>query len=74
MDITELLAFGVEQRASDCHLSAGEPPMVRINGDLKKLDYPPMSKEEVHALIYDIMSDAQRKTSRKPTNAISHSS
>jgi twitching motility protein PilT len=62
MDITELLAFGVEQRASDCHLSAGEPPMVRINGDLKKLDYPPMNKEEVHALIYDIMSDVQRKT------------
>ncbi len=61
MDITELLAFGVEQGASDCHLSAGEPPMVRINGDLKKLDYPPMNKEEVHSLIYDIMSDAQRK-------------
>ncbi len=62
MDITELLAFGVEQGASDCHVSAGEPPMVRINGDLKKLDYPPMNKEEVHALIYDIMSDIQRKT------------
>ena len=40
MDITELLAFGVEQGASDCHLSAGEPPMIRINGDLKKLDLP----------------------------------
>jgi twitching motility protein PilT len=61
MDITQLLAFGVEQGASDCHLSAGEPPMVRIDGDLKKLDYPTMSKEEVHALIYDIMSDTQRK-------------
>jgi twitching motility protein PilT len=61
MDITELLAFGVHQGASDCHLSAGEPPMVRINGDLKKLDHPPMTKEEVHALIYDIMSDVQRK-------------
>ena len=62
MDITELLAFGVEQGASDCHLSAGEPPMIRIHGDLKKLDYPAMSREEVHALIYDIMGDAQRKT------------
>jgi len=62
MDITELLAFGVEQGASDCHLSAGEPPMIRIHGDLKKLDHPAMSREEVHALVYDIMGDAQRKT------------
>jgi twitching motility protein PilT len=62
MDITELLAFGVEQGASDCHLSAGEPPMLRVNGDLKKLDHPPLNKEAVHGLIYDIMNDAQRKT------------
>jgi twitching motility protein PilT len=62
MDITELLAFGVEQGASDCHLSAGEPPMIRIHGDLKKLDHPAMTREEVHTLIYDIMGDAQRKT------------
>ena len=62
MDVTELLVFGVEQGASDCHLSAGEPPMIRIHGDLKKLDYPAMSREEVHSLIYDIMGDAQRKT------------
>ena len=62
MDVTELLVFGVEQGASDCHLSAGEPPMIRIHGDLKKLDHPAMSREEVHALIYDIMGDAQRKT------------
>jgi twitching motility protein PilT len=62
MDITQLLAFGVEQGASDCHLSAGEPPMIRIHGDLKKLDSPPLTKEQVHALIYDIMNDAQRKT------------
>ena len=40
MDVTELLVFGVEQGASDCHLSAGEPPMIRIHGDLKKLDHP----------------------------------
>jgi twitching motility protein PilT len=61
MDITQLLAFGVEQGASDLHLSAGEPPMIRINGDLKKLDHSAMTKEEVHALIFDIMNDAQRK-------------
>ena len=61
MDITQLLAFGVEQGASDCHLSAGEPPMIRIHGDLKKLDHAPLTKEEAHALVYDIMNDAQRK-------------
>ncbi|TMA62963.1 MAG: twitching motility protein PilT, partial [Deltaproteobacteria bacterium] len=61
MDITQLLEFGVEHGASDCHLSAGEPPLIRIDGDLKKLDNPPLTKEEVHALIYDIMNDAQRK-------------
>jgi twitching motility protein PilT len=61
MDITQLLAFGVEQGASDCHLSAGEPPMLRVNGDLKKLEYAALTKEEVHALVYDIMGDAQRK-------------
>ena len=61
MDVTQLLAFGVEQGASDCHLSAGEPPMIRIHGDLKKLDHAPLTKEEAHALVYDIMNDAQRK-------------
>ena len=61
MDITQLLQFGVEQGASDCHLSAGEPPMIRIDGDLKKLDNPALTKEEVHALIYDIMNDVQRR-------------
>ncbi|MGZ8433678.1 MAG: twitching motility protein PilT, partial [Candidatus Binatia bacterium] len=45
MDITELLTFGVEQKASDCHLSAGEPPMIRIDGDLKKLDLPALTQE-----------------------------
>ena len=61
MDITQLLAFGVEHGASDCHLSAGEPPMIRINGELKKLDHPPLTREEAHALVYDIMNDSQRK-------------
>jgi len=61
MDITQLLTFGVEQNASDCHLSSGEPPMLRVNGDLKKLDLPALSQEEVHGLVYDIMNDAQRK-------------
>jgi twitching motility protein PilT len=61
MDVTQLLAFGVEQGASDCHLSSGEPPMLRIQGDLKKLDYAVLSKEDVHGMVYDIMNDAQRR-------------
>ncbi|MBI2987810.1 MAG: type IV pilus twitching motility protein PilT [Deltaproteobacteria bacterium] len=61
MDITQLLAFGVEQGASDCHLSSGEPPMLRIHGDLKKLDHPVLTKEDVHSMVYDIMNDLQRK-------------
>lgn len=61
MDITQLLTFGVEQSASDCHLSAGEPPMLRIHGELKKLDHPVLSKEDVHTMIFDMMNDTQRK-------------
>jgi twitching motility protein PilT len=61
MDIAKLLAFGVEQGASDCHLSSGEPPMLRIHGDLKKLDQPALSQEDVHGMVYDIMNDSLRK-------------
>jgi twitching motility protein PilT len=62
MDISQLLVFGVDQGASDCHLSTGEPPMLRIHGDLKKLDIPQLTREDVHNLVYDIMNDSQRKT------------
>jgi twitching motility protein PilT len=61
MDVTTLLTFAVESGASDVHLSSGEPPMIRIHGDMKRLDHPPLSQEEVHALVYDIMDDHQRK-------------
>jgi len=61
MDMTQLLTFGVEQEASDCHISAGEPPLLRIHGELKKLDHPALSKEEVSGMIYDMMSDAHRR-------------
>ncbi len=61
MDITKLLAYGVEQGASDCHVSSAEPPMLRVDGDLKRLDHPVLSREEVHAMVYDIMGDTQRK-------------
>lgn len=61
MDITELLAFGVKNKASDLHLSAGQPPMIRVHGDIRKINLPPMSHKDVHAMVYDIMNDGQRK-------------
>ena len=61
MDITELLAFSAKQGASDLHLSAGLPPMIRVDGDVRRINLPPMDHEQVHELIYDIMNDKQRK-------------
>jgi twitching motility protein PilT len=61
MDITELLAFSEKQGASDLHLSAGLPPMIRVDGDVRRINLPPLDHKEVHALIYDIMNDKQRK-------------
>ena len=61
MDITELLAFSVKNKASDLHLSAGLPPMIRVDGDVRRINVPPLEHKTVHALIYDIMNDKQRK-------------
>jgi twitching motility protein PilT len=61
MDITELLAFAVKNKASDLHLSSGLPPMIRVHGDVRRVNLPPMDHKDVHAMVYDIMSDSQRK-------------
>ena len=61
MDIAELLAFSVKNKASDLHLSAGLPPMIRVHGDVRRINLPPMEHKDVHSLIYDIMNDSQRK-------------
>ncbi|MEE8058806.1 MAG: type IV pilus twitching motility protein PilT [Pseudomonadales bacterium] len=61
MDITELLAFSAKQGASDLHLSAGLPPMIRVDGDVRRINLPPMEHKQVHNLIYEIMNDKQRK-------------
>ncbi|MEY1660706.1 type IV pilus twitching motility protein PilT [Isoalcanivorax beigongshangi] len=61
MDITELLAFSAKNGASDLHLSAGLPPMIRVDGDVRRINLPPLEHKDVHALIYDIMNDKQRK-------------
>jgi twitching motility protein PilT len=61
MDIAQLLAFGVKQGASDLHLSAGLPPIIRVDGDIRRISVPEMDHKQVHDMIYDIMSDKQRK-------------
>ncbi len=62
MDISELLIFSVNNKASDLHISAGEPPLVRIHGEIRKVEAPSFDKEEIHRMIYDILNDQQRKT------------
>ncbi len=61
LDITDLLKYGVENNASDLHLSAGLQPMIRIDGDMRKIDIEPLEHKEVFKLVYDIMNDQQRK-------------
>jgi twitching motility protein PilT len=61
MDISELLAFSVKNNASDLHLSAGLPPMIRVHGDVRRINLPPLDHKDVHGMIYDIMNDGQRK-------------
>jgi twitching motility protein PilT len=61
VDITQLLAFSVKNHASDLHLSAGMPPMVRVNGDVQRIDGEALDHKQVHAMVCSTMSEAQRK-------------
>ncbi|GAB7564519.1 type IV pilus twitching motility protein PilT [Methylobacillus methanolivorans] len=61
MDISDLLAFSVKNKASDLHLSAGMPPLIRVHGDVRKINVPPLDNSAVHDMVYDIMNDGQRK-------------
>ena len=61
MDVSELLIFMVDNKGSDLHVSSGEPPVVRIHGDMVKIEVPALDKDEVHNMIYDILNDQQRK-------------
>src|SRR3974377_746935 len=61
VDIAQLLAFAVKNNASDLHLSAGMPPLIRVDGDVKRINMPALSHKEVHSMVYDIMNDKQRK-------------
>ncbi len=61
MDLTELLAFVVKNKASDLHLSSGLPPMIRVHGDVRRINVPALEHKDVHSMVYDIMNDGQRK-------------
>ncbi|HRH04954.1 MAG: type IV pilus twitching motility protein PilT [Polaromonas sp.] len=61
MDITQLLAFSVKNNASDLHLSAGMPPMIRVHGDVRRINVDALDHKQVYAMVYDIMNDSQRK-------------
>lgn len=62
MDIAELLGFANKNGASDLHLSSGMPPMIRVDGEVKKLKLPELNAEAVQKMVIDIMNDFQRKT------------
>ena len=61
MDISELLAFVVKNKASDLHLSSGLPPMIRVHGDVRRINVAALEHKDVHGMVYDIMNDSQRK-------------
>ena len=61
MDIAELLAFAYKQNASDLHLSAGLPPLIRVDGEIKRINVDALDDRTVHNMVYDIMNDKQQK-------------
>ena len=61
MDVAELLAFAFKQNASDIHLSAGLPPLIRVDGEIKRINVDPLEDRTVHNMVYDIMNDKNQK-------------
>ena len=60
-DFADILLEVIETGASDLHLTAGSPPMVRIRGKLGPLDYPPLSPQDTREIVYSILNNEQRK-------------
>lgn len=61
MKLDELLKFSVQQGASDLHLSAGLPPMIRVDGDVRRINVPALNKDQVHDLISSSMNESQER-------------
>lgn len=60
-EIDKLFQLMVSQKASDLHLSAGAPPYLRIHGEMVPLQHPPLDNEAVQALVFEIMTDRQKR-------------
>ena len=69
VSVPQLLRFAVAQKASDIHLSAGEPPLLRVHGEMYRVDMPPLSKDDTHRLIFEVMNDSQRRTFQEKLEA-----
>ena len=69
MDITQLLAFSVKNKASDLHLSAGLPPMIRVHGDVRRINVDPLDHKQVHGMVYDIMNDSTAQVLRRESSS-----
>ncbi|WP_028388270.1 type IV pilus twitching motility protein PilT [Legionella fairfieldensis] len=61
MIVAKLLVFAVERRASDVHLSAGLAPMIRVEGDLRKLEQAVLSHDDIIKMMHELMTDKQWK-------------
>jgi twitching motility protein PilT len=68
MDIAELLQFAEKSGASDLHLSAGLPPMMRVDGEIRRVNIDPFDHKEIHALIYDIMNESEQHQATQKRN------
>ncbi|MGB4056546.1 MAG: type IV pilus twitching motility protein PilT [Alphaproteobacteria bacterium] len=60
MDLTQLLAFTIQNKASDLHLSAGSPPVMRVHGILKRVKADALSSDDIRTMLYSVMNEDQR--------------
>lgn len=60
MDLTQLLAFSMQNNASDLHLSAGSPPIIRVSGLLRRVKADPLSSDDIRTMLYSVMTEDQR--------------
>ena len=60
MDITQLLAFTIQNEASDLHLSPKNPPIIRAHGDLKRVKSEPLQSDDIRSMVYSVMTEDQR--------------
>ena len=61
MNIIELLTFATKNNASDLHLSAGMPPLIRVDGDIRRINVPNLEQNDVQEFLYDTMNEKQQR-------------